>query len=136
MDTFSTKKRSEIMRAVKSNKNKSTELGLIKLFRKYKINGWRRGSNIFGRPDFYFPKAKIALFADGCFWHGCKCKKLKPVTNKNYWSNKIKRNMKRDRAVNLKLKKNGYIVIRVKECSIKREKLPHKLLKFFNKLTF
>jgi len=131
MDTFSKTKRSEIMRAVKSNQNKSTELRLIKLFRRHKITGWRRCQNIFGKPDFYFPKLKIAMFADGCFWHGCKCKKLKPATNKSYWSEKIKRNIKRDKVVNFKLRKAGYIVIRINECFIKREKLPHKLLKFF-----
>ena len=120
------------MRAVKSNSNLSTELNLINLFRKYKIKGWRRRQKIYGKPDFYFPKLKIALFADGCFWHGCRCKKLKPATNKKYWSNKIKRNIKRDKMVNSELKKDGYTVIRIKECSIKKGVLPHKLLVFFN----
>jgi DNA mismatch endonuclease (patch repair protein) len=132
MDTFSKKERSAIMRAVKSDHNLSTELNLINLFHKYKIREWRRHQNIFGKPDFYFPKLKIALFADGCFWHGCRCKKLKPVTNKKYWSNKIKNNIKRDKMVNSELNRKGYVVIRIKECSIKKGVLPRKLLVFFN----
>jgi len=132
MDTFSKKERSAIMRAIKSDSNLSTELNLIDLFRKYKIKGWRRRQKIYGKPDFYFPKLEIALFADGCFWHGCKCKKLKPATNKKYWSNKIKRNIKRDKMVNSELEKDGYTVIRIKECSIKKGILPPKLLAFFN----
>lgn len=132
MDTFSKKERSAIMRAVKSTQNISTELKLIKLFKQYKIEGWRRRQNLFGKPDFYFPKLKIALFADGCFWHGCRCKKLKPATNTQYWIAKVARNRKRDRAVNSELKKRGYTVIRIKECKITNGLLPHKLLNFFD----
>ena len=99
MDTFSKKERSAIMWAVKSNKNVSTELKLVKLFKEFKITGWRRYQNLFGKPDFYFPKLKIVLFADGCFWHGCNCKKQKPVANRQYWETKIEKNKKRDRRV-------------------------------------
>ena len=69
-DTFTKKKRSQIMKAVKSKGNISTEIKLIKLFKEKKIKGWRRNYKLFGNPDFVFPKSKIALFADGCFWHG------------------------------------------------------------------
>lgn len=121
------------MRAVKSTKNLSTELKLIKLFKQLKITGWRRHQNLFGKPDFYFPKLRMAVFADGCFWHGCNCKKLKPVANRRYWETKIEKNKKRDQRVNAELKKRGYAVIRIRECIIKKGILPSNLLAFFKK---
>src|SRR5208337_4795736 len=67
-----------------------------------------------GRPDFYFPNWKAALFVDGCFWHGCKtCFKM-PKTNTKFWSSKIGANIARDGAVNKILRARGITVIRVK----------------------
>jgi len=128
MDTFTKQFRSEIMRAVKSRGNRSTELRLITLFRQHGIIGWRRNAKIFGRPDFYFPKLKLVVFADGCFWHGCKCKTKKPRTNAAYWKSKTARNMKRDNIVTKELRKRGYDVVRIWECAIKKGKLPKSLL--------
>ena len=69
-DVFDAEKRSDIMRQVKSKKNKSTELRLIEIFKQNGITGWRRNYPVKGHPDFVFPKKKIAVFVDGCFWHG------------------------------------------------------------------
>lgn len=126
-DVFSAKKRSAIMRRVLSVKNRSTELELISLFRRKGIKGWRRNCKLYGSPDFVFPVAKIALFADGCFWHGHNCRNTKPKTNREFWSNKIKRNKNRDKKVNLYLRKLGWQVIRIWECAIKRKNLPQAL---------
>jgi len=112
-DTFTKEKRSQIMRAVKSKGNKSTEVKLVYLFKKYKIIGWRRNYKLFGNPDFVFPQKKIAVFADGCFWHGHSCRKIKPVDNRQYWDSKIKRNKKRDLFVNSILTTKGWRVIRI-----------------------
>lgn len=131
MDTFSKVARSQIMRAVKSRGNKSTELALIDLFKKHSIKGWRRSAKVFGHPDFYFPRLKIAVFADGCFWHGCKCKKNMPKTNSTYWQNKFRKNKIRDRIVTQHLKIRGYMVVRIRECQIKKGKLSKKLLDMF-----
>ena len=98
-DTFSKKQRSEIMKAVKSKGNKSTEIKLIEIFRLHHITGWRRNSNLAGHPDFIFPKNQIAVFADGCFWHGHNCRNVTPSENAEYWQNKIKRNKARDKAI-------------------------------------
>jgi DNA mismatch endonuclease (patch repair protein) len=69
-DIFTKKKRSQVMSAVKGKGNKSTELALAKLFRKNGIKGWRRNySGVIGKPDFVFPKERIAVFVDGCFGH-------------------------------------------------------------------
>ena len=69
-DIFTHEKRSEIMSQVRSKGNKSTELKLISYFKQYGIKGWRRNYSVKGRPDFIFPDKKIAVFVDGCFWHG------------------------------------------------------------------
>jgi DNA mismatch endonuclease (patch repair protein) len=127
-DTFTKEKRSQIMRAIKSKENKSTEIKLIHLFKKNRITGWRRNFKLYGNPDFVFPKEKIVVFADGCFWHGHSCKKNKPMSNRIYWECKIRRNKKRDSKVNANLRANGWNVFRIWECQIKKEKLPKKII--------
>mgnify|MGYP003806583785 CR=1 FL=1 len=127
VDIFSKDERSEIMRSVKSKGNKSTELKLISFFRLHKITCWRRNINLIGKPDFVFSKRKIVVFVDGCFWHGHNCRNTNPKENADYWSEKIKRNKKRDRDVTKELKNKNWIVIRIWECEIKDEKLQKKL---------
>ena len=61
------------MRKVKSKKNKSTELRLIDIFKQNGITGWKRNYPVKGHPDFVFLKEKVAVFVDGCFWHGHDC---------------------------------------------------------------
>lgn len=89
--------RSRIMSAIRSKGNKSTEERLIKIMRWHKITGWRRGWPLPGKPDFVFPKYRLAVFVDGCFWHGCpRCYK-EPRKNTEFWREKIRRNTLRDR---------------------------------------
>lgn len=134
-DTFSKQKRSEIMRSVKSKGNKSTEGKLIQIFKANRISGWRRNYEVLGHPDFVFPREKIAVFADGCFWHGHGCRNVSPSDNANYWKKKIQNNIKRDRTVTKTLTEQGWLVIRFWECAIKKwetnklrrlDKLPRK----------
>jgi DNA mismatch endonuclease (patch repair protein) len=120
------------MRAVKSRGNKSTEGRLIQIFKTNKFSGWRRNYNLFGHPDFVFPKHKIALFADGCFWHGHGCRNITPSDNAEYWQNKIKRNMLRDKSVTKTLRNQGWKVVRIWECEIKLGNIK-KLKKIINK---
>jgi DNA mismatch endonuclease (patch repair protein) len=122
-DTFSAKQRSEIMKAVKSKGNKSTEIKLIEIFKFHHVTGWRRNSNLAGHPDFIFPKNRIAVFADGCFWHGHNCRNVTPSENAEYWQNKIKRNKARDKAVTKELIEKGWKVVRIWECEIKKGKV-------------
>jgi DNA mismatch endonuclease, patch repair protein len=119
-DVFNKEKRSQIMRQVKSNRNKSTELKLISFFKSYSIKGWRRNINLYGKPDFVFPKTRTVIFVDGCFWHGHDCRNTKPKDNAEYWTLKIIRNKKRDKDVSKKLTKLGWKVIRIWECELKR----------------
>ncbi|MEO6453758.1 MAG: very short patch repair endonuclease, partial [Ginsengibacter sp.] len=118
-DTFTKDQRSEMMRKVKSNRNKSTELKLIQFFNDNKIKGWRRNSKLFGKPDFIFPKSKKVIFVDGCFWHGHNCRNTIPKDNADYWQKKILRNKNRDKEVTKTLASKGWTVIRIRECKLK-----------------
>ena len=131
-DTVSKKKRSQIMKANKSKGNKSTELRLIQLFRQLDVKGWRRNYKIArAHPDFVFLKKKIAVFADGCFWHGHNCRNLTPKQNSEYWQKKIENNRIRDKEINERLERKGWKVIRIWECEIKeknKERLKNRII--------
>ena len=112
-DIFSRQKRSEIMSRVKGRGNKLTELRLIKLFRARGFTGWRRNSRIFGHPDFIFPHLHIAVFVDGCFWHGCPIHGQLPESNRDFWMRKLQRDKSRDILVNSELRKRGWKTVRI-----------------------
>jgi len=118
-DTFSKKERSKIMAAVKSKGNKATELKLISIFRAGKITGWRRNQKLPGKPDFVFCQARLIVFVDGCFWHGCKKHCRIPKDNRQYWQRKIARNVARDIKTVLHLRTMGWQIIRIWEHSLK-----------------
>lgn len=126
-DIFCERKRSKIMSSIKSTKNKTTELKLIEIFKDTTITGWRRSYKLYGKPDFVFLKEKIALFADGCFWHGHNCRNTKPKTNSEFWIRKIQRNKNRDVIVTNLLNKKGWKVIRIWECEINQKKIHYKI---------
>lgn len=107
------------MAAVRGRGNASTELKVVTLLRSNRIKGWRRHLPLMGRPDFAFQRVKVAVFVDGCFWHGCPRCYRAPKTSKPYWQAKIKRNMRRDLKVNRELRRSGWKVLRVKECQLK-----------------
>jgi DNA mismatch endonuclease (patch repair protein) len=110
--------RSRIMRSNKSHGNFSTELTLMRLLRSDGISGWRRGLPITGRPDFVFRQQRVALFIDGCYWHGCKCRRL-PKKNREYWDAKFRDNRARDKRVTRDLRAAGWRVIRIWEHELK-----------------
>src|SRR5437870_1132204 len=118
--SFGGLRRSHLMSRIASRNNQTTELKLAGLLRRHQIRGWRRHQKIAGKPDFVWPKNKIALFVDGCFWHGHNCRNLRPATNAAAWSRKILRTRARDRRANRKLRGDGWVVIRIWECSLKR----------------
>lgn len=120
-DVYSKETRSEIMRRVKSSGNKSTELQLISFFHDHGINGWRRHYKVKGHPDFIFPKQKIAIFVDGCFWHGHDCRNTRPSDNAEYWEKKRSRNIEHDRAITDRFEERGWVVIRIWECELKKK---------------
>ena len=120
-DVFDAEKRSDIMRQVKSKKNKSTELRLIEIFKQNGITGWRRKYPVKGHPDFVFPKKKIAVFVDGCFWHAHDCRNTRPADHQEYWQKKRERNMKHDKEVTAMFEAHGWTVLRIWECELKKK---------------
>ncbi len=89
---------------------------MIAYFKENKITGWRRNYKVYGKPDFVLPDLRIAIFVDGCFWHGHNCRNTHPEQNKEYWQRKIGRNMARDKEVTDHLERLGWNVIRIWEC--------------------
>lgn len=120
-DVFSKDERSAIMSKVKSSGNKSTEVKLIEIFSSLGIKGWRRNYKVKGHPDFVFPKKRIAVFVDGCFWHGHDCRNTRPSANAEYWEKKRMRNMERDRATTQMFMDRGWTVIRIWECELRKK---------------
>ena len=122
--------RSQLMSRIRSRGNKDTEVALAKLFRRNKITGWRKqievriqksGVRIFKvRPDFIFPKLKLAIFVDGCFWHGCPKHGTQPKGNRAFWKNKFARNKARDVLVTRTLRRANWRVLRIWEHDLHR----------------
>ncbi len=102
MDTHSKLQRSYNMSRIKSSNTK-----LEKEFRKYiwsrNLRGYRIKTKILGKPDLYFPKQRIAVFIDGCFWHKCPDHFISPKSRNKYWDKKIENNAKRDKNVTFEL---------------------------------
>ena len=119
-DVFTKAKRSEVMSRIRGRGNKETELALAKLLRRHGIKGWRRHQPIFGKPDFIFTKARLAVFVDGCFWHGCPKHATKPKNNRTFWRRKLSANKLRDQVVNRTLRRAGWRVMRIWECALVR----------------
>jgi DNA mismatch endonuclease, patch repair protein len=120
MDHVSKAVRSSIMASVRSRGNRTTELALGKLLWAAGVRGYRKHWPVDGRPDFAWPGLKVAVFVDGCFWHGCSRCKYLPRTRTGFWRRKIEANQRRDRRNAKRLRRAGWSVIRVKECAVTR----------------
>ena len=114
-DVFTKQKRSEVMSRIRGKENKDTELAMIKILRKNHLSGWRRNQAVLGKPDFIFPKQKVALFVDGCFWHGCPKHFNMPKNNRTFWEKKLHGNKDRDKYVTKTLRQAQWKVVRVWE---------------------
>ena len=126
-DVFDKGTRSEVMRAVKSKNPKSTELALIKLFKENHITGWRHSYNVKGHPDFVFLVKRIAIFVDGCFWHGHDCRNTRPADNAEYWTKKREKNIQHDKQITAMFEARGWTVIRIWECELKKKNIKQTL---------
>ncbi len=113
-DSLAPETRSKVMASIRG-KDTKPELILWNLLDKRKF---RRYPDIPGNPDIGNKRRKIAIFVDGCFWHGCpKCYRP-PTTRPGYWSSKLRRNKANDRKVSKELRGNGYKVMRFWEHDI------------------
>lgn len=90
------------------------------------------GLSLPGTPDLVFPRLRLAVFVDGCFWHGCPVHGTMPKTNTSFWLAKISRNRERDRQVDGSLKRLGWTVLRVWEHELRGDR--HRLLRRIQRL--
>jgi DNA mismatch endonuclease (patch repair protein) len=120
MDNVSRQVRSRTMAAVKSAGNRSTERVLRARLVRAGCRGWRmHARDVLGCPDFVFDDRRVAVFVDGCFWHGCPACHRLPGSNREYWTKKVARNMARDRRYTRELRRGGWKVLRIWEHALK-----------------
>lgn len=107
------------MQSVKS-KGTRPEKRLCAIIARMGLRGWKKNAQgITGQPDVAFVRKQVAVFIDGCFWHGCPhCRKKLPATNRDYWERKIKRNIELDKLHDRQLRRGGWAVVRVWEHDI------------------
>lgn len=131
-DVFTPEKRSQVMSLIRSTGNKDTELRLMLLLRAAGIRGWRRHALVTVpdtsrnavrpvlkvKPDFVFWRLRVAVFVDGCFWHGCPRCYVRPKQNRKFWDTKVAANRVRDTKVTRQLRKAGWRVLRLWECAL------------------
>jgi DNA mismatch endonuclease (patch repair protein) len=111
--------RSAIMRAVKSQRTKSTEIRLRAALASNGLRGWKvQAAQLPGKPDFVFLTQKLAIFADGCVWHGCSQCYRRPQSRQDYWDAKVRNNVSRDRRNRSRLRRLGWHTLRVWEHEI------------------
>ena len=112
MDTFTPTERSDIMRRVHS-RDTSPELALRRALWAANLKGYRVSPpSVPGKPDVAYIGKQIAVFVDGCFWHGCpKCYR-RPSSNEAYWDAKVARNRQRDKMCTARLRRAGWSVLR------------------------
>jgi DNA mismatch endonuclease (patch repair protein) len=115
------------MSAIRGKGNRSTEVRLRLMLVRAGFRGWKvHPAGITGKPDFYFPDRRVAVFVDGCFWHGCpRCGHV-PKANTAYWKAKIERNRRRDHDNALALAGQGVRVVRIWEHELRDE--PEKVI--------
>jgi DNA mismatch endonuclease (patch repair protein) len=121
MDNVSKEKRSEIMKKIRS-KDTKPEMIVRKFLTSRKIRYRLHSKELPGCPDIVVRKKKMAIFINGCFWHGHGCKLSKiPMSNQEYWKRKIEANMERDLSSLEKIKDIGWFPIVLWECEVKNE---------------
>lgn len=120
MDRVSRDTRSAIMAAIKC-KDTAPEMALRRYLHglgfRYRLQG-----KLPGKPDLVFRRAGVAVFVNGCFWHGHGCRRSsQPKTNTDYWGNKIAANVTRDVSNRERLERQGWTVFTVWECEIEQD---------------
>ena len=143
-DIYTRAERSALMAKVRGRGNLTTEQALAKLLRTQGWSGWRGQQVVRGRaaggerfqvrPDFVFAARRLAIFVDGCFWHGCPRHGTRPRGNAAFWRGKFRRNQVRDRRDTRRLGRAGWKVLRLWEHELKpkaRSALLAKLRKVF-----
>ncbi len=132
MDNLTEKQRKLCMSRIRSKDTRPEKIVrkiLTKLGWKYRLYN----TKLPGKPDIVISKIKTVIFINGCFWHqhkGCKYKAM-PKANIQYWKNKLKRNIEKQKEDIKTLKKDGWKVNIIWECETKNE---NNLIKKFQKI--
>ncbi len=112
--------RSRHMSAVRGKGNRTTELRFRFALVRAGVQGWKlHPAGLAGRPDLVFPRERVAIFLDGCFWHGCERCGHRPRHNADFWAAKIRRNRDRDARATSDLRRAGFRVLRLWEHELK-----------------
>ncbi|MCR8908498.1 MULTISPECIES: very short patch repair endonuclease [Atopobiaceae] len=112
-----------VMQANRS-KNTGPELKVRAALREAGLTGYRLHWKIPGRPDVCFPGRRVAILINGCFWHRCPfCSPSRPKTHAEFWEAKFERNRARDARVRAELVAEGWTVVVVWECRLKKARL-------------
>lgn len=120
-DLYGPEVRSWVMSRIRKTDSKP-EVTLRKALWAAGVRGWRLRAKLPGTPDVVFSRARLAVFVDGCFWHGCsRCAIPTPRSNRSYWKPKIERNKARDVRVRRKLNGLDWSVLRLWEHEIVRD---------------
>ena len=120
-DNLKPEDRRRTMQAVKG-KGTKLERRLFSMLVGMGAKGWKKNvTGIIGKPDVVFEKQRVAIFIDGCFWHGCPfCRRKLPQTNREYWERKINRNVAQAEAINEQLRHEGWTVVRIWEHEVRK----------------
>lgn len=120
MDNLSPEDRKKNMSRIRSRGSKSTERRLRSSLVGAGVSGFKMHvATLPGKPDFSFPLQKVAVFVDGCFWHGCPKCYIRPKSNQSYWDKKFASNKARDTRADDQLKDLGWKSVRIWEHSMK-----------------
>ncbi len=119
VDKISKEVRRRNMQAIKGTHTKLENCVIKELWNKG-IRFRRNVKDLVGKPDIAIKKYKIVIFIDSCFWHGCKIHYRIPLTNIDFWTQKINKNIERDLKVNNYYENNGWHVLRVWEHEIEK----------------
>ena len=137
-DPLTPEERSERMSRVRGRGNRTTELAVATTLAEEGIRGWvQHPAALDGKPDFYHPSLRLALFVDGCFWHGCpECDRNLPRTRASFWRQKIDGNRARDRRITRRLRKAGQHVLRVWEHELPKRTWLHRFRRMLSHLGY
>jgi DNA mismatch endonuclease (patch repair protein) len=136
-DNLTPEDRRKTMQAVKG-KGTRLERRLFSMLSGTGLKGWKKNVDaVIGKPDVAFVDQRVAVFVDGCFWHGCPhCQRKPPQTNRQYWKRKINRNIALAKSHNRRLRADGWTVIRIWEHelsgTVDMKKIRAKILRSLN----
>ena len=135
-DVFDREKRRSIMQTIRL-RDSEPEVWVRDFFHSLGYYTVAQPKEILGRPDVYFPDAKIAVFVHGCFWHGhksCNRGTQRPKTNPEFWAAKVLSNRRRDARVVRRLRADGCHVLIVWQCQIHGRQPPARVVNTVRRL--